>query len=213
RMLVEERALIPQIIGADDGRVAPGIAATEPPFLEHGDIGDPMLLGEIVRRRQSVAASADDDDVVLRLRLWAAPGELPVLVIIQRVARETEDRIAGSHETCGCGSWAREPAVLLQPACRGARSNVATKQLAARTTRSASFGAAASCGIGTFVCSAFGSHPTLRSRSGLLHPLSNPRHRLFSVRRRSPGSRLRCLVPRPTSCRRRSRFCWCPIFP
>src|SRR5262249_26567886 len=96
-MLVEMGALVPEVVGAHDGRVAPGIAAAEPALLDHRHIGDAMLLGEVIGRRQAMAAAADDDDVVARPRLGAAPGFGPVLMIAARVARQAEDRVAGSH--------------------------------------------------------------------------------------------------------------------
>src|SRR5262249_11807459 len=48
----------------------------------------------------------DDDDVVARPRLGAAPGFGPVLMIAARIARQAEDRVAGSHRL--------SPAVLNQ---------------------------------------------------------------------------------------------------
>ena len=91
RMLVDRRALVPQIVRADDRRVAPGIAAAEPALLEHRDIGDAVLLGEVVGGRQPVAAAADDDDVIGRLRLGRTPLLRPVLVAGQRVAGKGEE--------------------------------------------------------------------------------------------------------------------------
>src|ERR1700736_3653179 len=52
-----------------------------------------MLLGEVVRGREAMAAAADDDRVVARLGRRTAPGERPVLVPGERVAREREDRV------------------------------------------------------------------------------------------------------------------------
>lgn len=68
-MLVDVHALFVEIVRADDGGVAPGIAAAEPALLDHRHIGDAVLLGEIVGSTQAVAAGADDDDVVFGTRL------------------------------------------------------------------------------------------------------------------------------------------------
>ena len=48
RMLVEADVVRQQVVGAHDGRVAADIAGAEPALLQHGDVGDAMLLGEIV---------------------------------------------------------------------------------------------------------------------------------------------------------------------
>ena len=66
RMLVQRGALIPQIVGADDRGVAPGVAAAEPAALQHRDIAHAMLARKVVRRGQAVAAGADDHHVVRR---------------------------------------------------------------------------------------------------------------------------------------------------
>ena len=42
-------------------------------------------------------AAANDDDIVLRLRLWLAPLPWPVLVTAESVAGKREQRMAG-HE-------------------------------------------------------------------------------------------------------------------
>ena len=64
RFLVERDAFGRQIVRAHDRRVARGVAAGEIALLEHGDLADAVMLGEVVGRRQTVAAAADDDDVV-----------------------------------------------------------------------------------------------------------------------------------------------------
>src|SRR5437867_977746 len=93
RELVEVRVGVEVVIRADDRRVAAGVTAAQPTLLEHGDILQAMLLGEVVRRREAMAAAADDDRIVARLRHRAAPGERPVLVPRERVARDREDRV------------------------------------------------------------------------------------------------------------------------
>src|SRR3546814_9662636 len=73
-MLVERRRLVPQVVGAHDGGVAPGVAAAQPAALHHRDGADAVQLGQVIGSRQAVAAAADDDHVVARLRLGALPG-------------------------------------------------------------------------------------------------------------------------------------------
>ncbi len=45
RMIVERRALIEQVVRADDGGVTAGVAAANPAFFQHGDVLEAMLLG------------------------------------------------------------------------------------------------------------------------------------------------------------------------
>ena len=80
RVVVDRRALVEEIVGADDGRVAARIAAADPALLDHGDIGDPVFLGEVVGGREPVPAAADDDGVVggLRLGMRARRGAQPL---------------------------------------------------------------------------------------------------------------------------------------
>ncbi len=40
--------------------------------LEHRDVADPVVLGQVEREREAVHAAADDHDVVTRLQLAAA---------------------------------------------------------------------------------------------------------------------------------------------
>jgi hypothetical protein len=82
-LLVELGALRRAVVGADDGRVTPGRARADVVLLEDGDVRDPVVLGQVVRRREAVRAAADDDDVVavleLRLRSPHAPDPEDVL--------------------------------------------------------------------------------------------------------------------------------------
>ena len=77
RVVVERGALIEQVVRADDRGVAAGVAAADPAFFEHRDVGEAVLGGQIVGRSQPVAAAADDDGVVGALGLRTAPLRLP----------------------------------------------------------------------------------------------------------------------------------------
>src|SRR5438309_4927045 len=94
RKLVEMRIRIEMVIGADDRRVAPGVATAEPTLFEHRHIANRVFLRKVVRGRQPMTAAADDDGVVVPLRCWGTPRERPVLVTAERVADEGENRIA-----------------------------------------------------------------------------------------------------------------------
>jgi hypothetical protein len=118
RVLVEEGAFVPEVVGAHHGGVAPRVAAAEPALLEHRDPGDAVVLGQVICGRQAVAAAADDDHVVLGPRLRAAPGRLPVLVMAERVARQAEDRIA-LHPNPPCAPRPHGTGFRRQPVSHG----------------------------------------------------------------------------------------------
>ena len=69
-------------------------------LLDHGDIGDAVLLGEIIGGGEAVPAAADDHHVVVRLRLGLAPDRLPVAVAGDRVDEQASERIAHGRDLC-----------------------------------------------------------------------------------------------------------------
>src|SRR5207302_9636568 len=81
--LVELSALAGSVVRADDRGVATGGARADVALLEDGDVGDAVVLGEVVGRGETVRAPADDDDVVAPLELAARaphprrPDQLP----------------------------------------------------------------------------------------------------------------------------------------
>jgi hypothetical protein len=77
RVVVEGGALREQVVGADDGGIAAGVAAADPALFEYRDAPHAMLAGEVISRSQPMAAAADDQRVVRRLRLGAAPLRRP----------------------------------------------------------------------------------------------------------------------------------------
>jgi hypothetical protein len=79
RVLVDRRALVPQVVGADDRRVAAHVAAAQPAALQHRDVRHPVPRREVVRRREPVPAAAHDDRVVRGARLGRAPQEVGTL--------------------------------------------------------------------------------------------------------------------------------------
>src|SRR5579883_3309170 len=114
RMLVEMRAVVPEVVGADDGRIAAGIAAADPSLLEDGDIGDAVILGEIIGRREAVAAAADDDDVIGRLRRRIAPGARPTSMPAESMAEKPQKRVP--HRDPSPSRWPRAAAYHPGPA-------------------------------------------------------------------------------------------------
>lgn len=96
-MIVKTGALVIEIVGADDRRVAAGIAAPEPALVDDGDIGDAVLAGQIIGGSQTMAAGADDDHVIFGFRLAVRPLLVPVLVAGQGIPQKIES-IKTRHE-------------------------------------------------------------------------------------------------------------------
>jgi hypothetical protein len=93
RPFVEGVVARQQVVGANDGGVAADVARTQPALLQHGHIGEAMLLGEVIGGGQAMPAAAHDDDVVFRLGIGLAPGRRPVLVAGRGVLQEREDGV------------------------------------------------------------------------------------------------------------------------
>src|SRR5882757_5400310 len=91
-MIVEGGAFVEQVIGADDGRVASGVAAADPAFFQHRDVSETVLLRQVIGRPQSVPAAADDDGVVLSLWFRLAPLLLPAAMARQTAPKERKRR-------------------------------------------------------------------------------------------------------------------------
>jgi len=83
RGLVEARPLRGPVVRPHDRRVAPRAAGADVALLQHRDVGDAVVLGQVVGGRQALHAAADDDDVVALLQRQAgaphAPGTKQVL--------------------------------------------------------------------------------------------------------------------------------------
>src|SRR5438128_1459230 len=80
RMLIDRGAIIPEVVGANDGGVASHVAPRQPAPLQHRNISDAMVLGQVVGGRQAVATRPHDDDVVRALRFRIAPQVFRMLV-------------------------------------------------------------------------------------------------------------------------------------
>ena len=96
-VLVDGRALVLEVVGADDGGVASRIAAADPTLLQHGDGGQPVLLGEVVGSGKPMAPAADDHRIVSRFRFGRAPLALPSLVAGERLAQQCPQGEATHH--------------------------------------------------------------------------------------------------------------------
>ena len=139
-VLVEADRLGDAVVGADDRRVPAGVARGDVVGLEDRDVRDAVAGREVVGGRQAVAAAADDDDVVGRLRLVASgsAGSVSVYSLIgshpSRVASSSRvggRASAGAHRpSSGSQSLAGTPAI--EPWARaGARSAAASRRVRA----------------------------------------------------------------------------------
>ncbi len=85
RMFIKMRALVIKIVGANNGRVAPGIATAEPSLFDNRDIGDAVFLGQIIGSAKAMPARTDDDDIIFGPGLGIGPLRLPVSVAGKRI--------------------------------------------------------------------------------------------------------------------------------
>ena len=68
----EGDALGCEVVGTDDGRVAPACARAEVALVEDGDTLH-AEFGKVIRGRETVYAAAYDDHVVVRREDWLPP--------------------------------------------------------------------------------------------------------------------------------------------
>ena len=78
-LFVQSRGWVLQVIRSDDCGISTCVAAAQPAFFDHSNILDAIVLAQIVRGRQSVTASTDDDDVITFLGLGASAKRAPIL--------------------------------------------------------------------------------------------------------------------------------------
>ena len=78
-MLVDARALVQEIVGADQRGVAGHVAAAEPTTFEHGHIRDAVVARQIMGGGQTVPAAADDHHIVVRFGFGVVPQEVWML--------------------------------------------------------------------------------------------------------------------------------------
>src|SRR4030081_3243124 len=105
-MVVEGGALIEQVVGADNSGVAAGVAAADPAFFEHCDVGEAVLAREVVGRSQPVTAATDDEGVIGGLGLRTAPLRLPAALAGQ-APYQPRQAGEGLHRRSCCGAGLR----------------------------------------------------------------------------------------------------------
>ena len=78
-----------QIVGTDDGGVAPDIARADIAFLDHGNAADIVVLGEIMGSGQTMTTAADNHHIIMTRRLGAAPGRRPAALAGHGIEQKT----------------------------------------------------------------------------------------------------------------------------
>ncbi|MDQ1054296.1 hypothetical protein QE394_002224 [Arthrobacter sp. SORGH_AS 212] len=77
-VLVDCGALVPEVVGTDDGGVAGHVATSQPALFQDRDVGHSVVLGQEVCGGQAVPAAADDHGVVGGLGFRVPPEEFRV---------------------------------------------------------------------------------------------------------------------------------------
>ena len=90
RMRVKFRVAGQHVIGPDDGGIAPDIATAKIAFFENGNIAQPMHLGQVMRRCQTMATAANQHDVIFCLGFGVAPVRSPSFVSCQAFLKNPE---------------------------------------------------------------------------------------------------------------------------
>ena len=93
-LLVDRGGRILEVVRADDGGVAPGVAAPQPALFQHRHIGDAVVAAEIIGGGEPVAARAHDHHIIFTLRLGACPGARPAPVKAQALAQDCQGVVA-----------------------------------------------------------------------------------------------------------------------
>ena len=96
RELVEADVAGVEVIGADDGGVAADVAEPDGAPLQHRDIRDAVLGGEVEGGREPMSAATDDDDAVARSRGGFGPGSRPTALTAQALAQQPPEGIAAA---------------------------------------------------------------------------------------------------------------------
>ena len=126
RELVDPGARVPEVVAPDDRGVAAHVPEAQPAALDDRDIGDAVVLREVVGRRETMATGAHDDGVVCRPRCRRTPEE---------VRRSGRSGIAGGAGHARNGSCAkgqtRSAARLSSPRARLRRGRAAARSRSA----------------------------------------------------------------------------------
>jgi hypothetical protein len=91
-----------EVIRADDGGVARGVAAAEITLFEHCDIANAMVARQVIRRGKPVASTADDDDFVAILEARRIPEHARFRVRTSQQGAGGELQQAMGHRKASC---------------------------------------------------------------------------------------------------------------
>ena len=99
RMVIHPGRFVIEIVRADNRRVSARIAAAQPAFFKHSNIGNAVFLGQIIGSRQPMPARANDNHIIRCLRLRKGPLLIPTLMSAHSLTGECKNRIF-THELC-----------------------------------------------------------------------------------------------------------------
>ena len=68
------------IVRPNDRGVAPGITASQPALLYHGNVRDAVVACKIISGCEPVQTGTDNDHVILSFRLRISPSAIPVFL-------------------------------------------------------------------------------------------------------------------------------------
>ena len=93
RLFVDRRRIVVQIVGANDRRVAPGIAAAQPALLDNRHLADAVIAAKIVGRSKTVSAGPDNDHIIRAVRRRRRPSRRPAGMMAERFLEQGKCRV------------------------------------------------------------------------------------------------------------------------
>ena len=90
---VDGDGIVAEIVGADDRGISSGIAAAEPAFFQHDDVGEIVVFGEVVGGGKAVAAGTDNGNVIGGPGFGGTPCGFPVFVVVEGAVEKGEEGI------------------------------------------------------------------------------------------------------------------------
>ena len=107
RQFIEGRVAFKKIVGTDDGGVAPDVAAADPALFQNRDRSLAKLACQIIGGGKTMAAAADNHEIIGRLWCRIAPGRPPAPVAGQTFSQNPEAGIVSGPSPLGIHGTSR----------------------------------------------------------------------------------------------------------